>query len=185
MKIKNFELKLIDFGCAKIFSKYKKNFKDTIGTLIYCSPEVIKNNYNRKCDIWSCAVIIYVLLSGHFPFYGKTEEEISKKILTGKFTFDNKHFGNISDEAKDLISKCLTYDKNKRISIEEVLKHTFFSDYINPHNIFEDEIDSKNALISIKNYSQSSKIYQTVLAYLSHNFVDKEQLSKLKKYFIK
>ena len=113
MKIKNFELKLIDFGCSKIFSKYKKNFKDTIGTLIYCSPEVLKNNYNRKCDIWSCGVIMYVLLSGHFPFYGKTEDEISRKILSGKFKFDNKYFEDISEEAKDLIRKCLTYDKNK------------------------------------------------------------------------
>ena len=185
MKIKNFELKLIDFGCAKMFTKHKKNFKDTIGTLIYCSPEVLKNNYNKKCDIWSCGVIMYVLLSGQFPFYGKTEEEISKKILSGKFTFDNKYFSHISDKAKDLISKCLIYDKRKRISVEEVLKHEFFADDLNPNNIFEDEIDSKNALISLKNYSQSSKIYQTVLAYLSHNFANKEQLNRLKKIFYK
>ena len=92
MKIKNFELKLIDFGCAKIFSKHKKNFEDTIGTLIYCSPEVLKNNYNKKCDIWSCGVLMYVLLSGHFPFFGKTEEEIRKKILSGKFIFNSKYF---------------------------------------------------------------------------------------------
>ena len=185
MKIKNFELKLIDFGCSKIFSKYKKNFADTIGTLIYCSPEVLKNNYNKKCDIWSCGVLMYVLLSGHFPFFGKTEKEITKKILSGKFIFDDKYFKNISNKAKDLISKCLIYDKNKRISIEEVLKHEFFADDLNPNNIFEDEIDSKNVLISLKNYSQHSKIYQTVLAYLSHNFADKEQLNKLKKIFYK
>ena len=185
MKIKNFELKLIDFGCAKIFSKYKKNFEDTIGTLIYCSPEVLKNNYNKKCDIWSCGVIMYVLLSGHFPFFGRSEDEITKRILSGKFVFDEKYFSHISSKAKDLISKCLIYDKNQRISIEEVLKHEFFADDLNPNNIFQDEIDSKNALNSLKNYSQQSKIYQTVLAYLSHNFADKEQLNKLKKIFYK
>ena len=185
MKIKNYELKLIDFGCAKIFTKYKKNFEDTIGTLIYCSPEVLKNNYNKKCDIWSCGVIMYVLLSGHFPFFGKTEEEITKKILSGKFKFDERYFSNISDQAKDLISKCLIYDKNKRISIEEVLKHEFFVGDLNPNNIFQDEIDSKYVLNSLKNYSQQSKIYQTVLAFLSHNFADKEQLSRLKKIFYK
>ena len=185
MKIKNYELKLIDFGCAKIFSKHKKNFEDTIGTLIYCSPEVLKNNYNKKCDIWSCGVIMYVLLSGHFPFFGKTEEEITKKILSGKFIFDERYFSGISDKAKDLISKCLIYDKNKRISIEEVLKHEFFADDLNPNNIFQDEIDSKNVLNSLKNYSQQSKIYQTVLAYLSHNFAEKEQLNRLKKIFYK
>ena len=185
MKMKNFELKLIDFGCAKIFSKHKKNFKDTIGTLIYCSPEVLKNNYNKQCDIWSCGVIMYVLLSGHFPFFGRTEEEIKNKILSGKFHFDKKYFCHVSDKAKDLIKKCLMYDKNKRITAEEALKHEFFADDINPNNIFEDEIDSKNALTSLKNYSQQSKLYQIVLAFLSHNFADKVELNKLKKIFYK
>ena len=185
MKIKNFELKLIDFGCAKIFSKYKTNFGEIIGTLIYCAPEVLKNNYNKECDIWSCGVIMYVLLSGHFPFYGKTEEDIKKKILSGKFTFNPKYFSNISEKAKDLIKKCLIYDKHKRISAEEALKHEFFMDDINPNNIFEDDVDTKNVLMSLKNYSQHSKIYQTVLTYLSHNFADKEELNKLKKIFYK
>jgi len=185
MKMKNYELKLIDFGCAKIFSKYKKNFEDTIGTLLYCSPEVLKNYYSKECDVWSCGVIMYVLLSGHFPFIGKTEDEITKKILSGKFTFSDKYFSNVSDKAKDLIKKCLVYNKNKRITAEEALKHEFFADDINPNNIFEDEIDSKNVLISLKNYSQQNKIYQTVLTYLSHNYADKEELNRLKKIFYK
>ena len=185
MKIKNFELKLIDFGCAKIFSKYKTNFGEIIGTLIYCAPEVLKNNYNKECDIWSCGIIMYVLLSGHFPFYGKTEEEIRKKILSGKFTFNPKYFSKVSDKAKDLIKKCLIYDKHKRISAEDALKHEFFMDDINPNNIFEDNIDSKTILLNLKNYTQHSKIYQTVLTYLSHNFADKEDLNKLKKIFYK
>ena len=58
-------------------------------------------------------------------------------------------------------------------------------DDINPNNIFEDEIDTKNVLLSLKNYSQHSKIYQTGLTFLSHNFADKEELNKLKKIFYK
>ena len=185
LKIKNFEIKLIDFGCAKIFSKYKKNFGEIIGTLIYCSPEVLKNNYSKECDIWSCGIIMYVLLSGHFPFYAKTEDEIKKKILSGKFEFNPKYFSNISEKAKDLITKCLIYDKRKRISAQQALEHEFFMDDINPHNIFEDNIDTKNILLSLKNYSKHSKIYQTGLTYLSHNFSDKEELNKLKKIFYK
>ena len=185
MKMKNFELKLIDFGCAKIFTKYKKNFEDTIGTLLYCSPEVLRNNYSKECDMWSCGIIMYVLLSGHFPFFGKTEDDITKKILSGKFVFNKKYFSNVSDKAKDLISKCLIYNKNKRISAEEALKHEFFADDINPNNIFEDEIDSKHVLNSLKNYSNHSKIYQTVLAFLSHNYPDKEEINRLKKIFYK
>ena len=185
MKMKNFELKLIDFGCAKIFTKYKKNFEDTIGTLLYCSPEVLRNNYSKECDIWSCGVIMYVLLSGHFPFFGKSEDNITKKILSGKFVFNKKYFSNVSDKAKDLISKCLIYNKNKRITVEEALKHEFFSDDLNPNNIFEDIIDSKHVLLSLKNFSNHSKIYQTVLTFLSYNYPDKEELNRLKKIFYK
>ena len=128
---------------------------------------------------------MYVLLSGHFPFIGKTEDEITNKILSGKFTFNNKYFSNVSDKAKDLIKKCLVYNKSKRITAEQALKHEFFADDINPNNIFEDEIDSKNVLISLKNFSQQTKIYQTVLTFLSHNYADKEELNRLKKIFYK
>jgi serine/threonine protein kinase len=185
MKLKNFELKLIDFGCAKIFSKNNENFKDIIGTLVYCSPEVLKNNYSNQCDVWSCGVIMYVLLSGHFPFFGKNDEEIEKKILSGKFTFKEKYFRNVSEKAKDLIRKCLIYDKNERITPEEALKHEFFADDISPNNIFLDEIDNKKILLSLKNFSQQSKIYQIVLTFLSHNFADKVESNKLKTIFLR
>jgi calcium-dependent protein kinase len=128
---------------------------------------------------------MYVLLSGHFPFFGKTEEDITKRILSGKFIFNKKYFSNVSEKAKDLISKCLIYNKNKRITAEEALKHEFFADDINPNNIFEDVIDSKHVLNSLKNYSNHCKIYQTVLTFLSHNYADKEEINRLKKIFYK
>lgn len=64
-KIFNYGIKLIDFGCSKIFTRTKKSFSDIIGTLVYCSPEVLSNNYNESCDIWSCGVLMYCLLSGY------------------------------------------------------------------------------------------------------------------------
>ena len=186
LEIKNFELKLIDFGCSKIFTQYRRTFEDTIGTLVYCSPEVLKNNYNQKCDIWSCGVIMYILLSGKYPFYGKTEEEITKKILLGNFNFNDQHFDNVSESAKDLIKKCLIHDKNKRITVKEALKHEFFAGELNINDIFEDKIDTKHILNNLKNNSRKiSKFYQIVLAYLSYNFADKEELKKLRKIFYK
>ena len=186
LKIKNFELKLIDFGCSKIFSQYNRTFEDTIGTLVYCSPEVLKNNYNQKCDMWSCGIIIYILLSGKYPFYGTSEEEITKKILTGNYNFDDKHFDNVSESAKDLIRKCLIHDKNKRITIKEALRHEFFAGEIDINNIFEEKVDTKKVLNGLKcNSKKKSKFYQIVLAYLSYNFADKEELKRLRKIFYK
>ena len=184
-EIRNFELKFIDFGCAKMFNKYKKSFEETIGTLSYCSPEVLLNNYNEKCDIWSCGVILYVLLTGTYPFRGKNEEEISKKILNGKYEFDSIIFKSISNEAKDLIKKCLIYNKNERISAYNALKHPFFKS--ETYNLFYKQINCKNILFSIRNFSftKHSKFYQIVLSFLSHNFAQKYYLKKLKKIFYK
>ena len=184
VEIKNFELKLIDFGCSKMFTTYKKNFEDTIGTLVYCSPEVLLNNYNEKCDLWSCGIILYLLLTGKFPFFGKTENEIIEKILNQKIEFNDEIFEKISDEAKDLIKKCLIHDKNKRISAVEALKHPFFAN-IDLNNIYHEKIDLKEVLSSLKYFSKHSKFYQVVLAFLSHNYAEKSQLDKLKKIFYK
>ena len=184
VEIKNFELKLIDFGCSKMFTTYKKNFEDTIGTLVYCSPEVLLNNYNEKCDLWSCGIILYLLLTGKFPFFGKTENEIIEKILNQKIEFNDEIFEKISDEAKDLIKKCLIHDKNKRISAVEALKHPFFAN-IDLNNIYHEKIDLKEVLSSLKYFSKHSKFYQVVLAFLSHNYAEKTQLDKLKKIFYK
>ena len=174
--IYNYGIKLIDFGCSKIFTRVKKNFSDTIGTLVYCSPEVLLGNYNKSCDIWSCGVIMYYLLSGHFPFEGVTEEQITNKIMEAKFEFDVKHFKNISEEAKDLISKCLKYHPNERISIHQVLNHKFFNDIKGELSFTEEEIMQ---LKNLKAINQKSKFYQLVLTYLSYNFSDNKLLNEL------
>lgn len=57
------------------------------GTLYYIAPEVLKESYNEKCDIWSCGIIMYILLCGYPPFNGKNEKEIIEKILSGKFSY--------------------------------------------------------------------------------------------------
>ena len=127
LRIFNYGIKLIDFGCSKMFTRTKRNFNDVVGTLVYCSPEVLSNNYNEMCDIWSCGVLMYCLLCGYFPFMGSDEEEIIKRILSGKFEFDVEDFNGISYEAKDLITRCLKYEPSKRITIQEALNHRFFN----------------------------------------------------------
>ena len=182
LKIFNYGIKLIDFGCSKMFTRTKKNFSDIIGTLVYCSPEVLANNYNESCDIWSCGVLMYCLLSGYFPFRGENEEEVTSKILAGKFEFDIENFNNISDEAKDLISKCLIQDITKRITIQEALHHRFFNDLRESSKYTKEE---KIKLINLKRLTKHSKFYQLVLTYLSHNFSDNKLLNELTKLYDK
>ena len=183
---KNFELKLIDFGASKIFTKYKRNFEDTVGTLYYCSPEVLKNNYDFKCDIWSCGVTMYILLTGDIPFKGNNEEEIMKSILNDRIDFENNiKLKNISDDAKDLIKKCFIFNSNKRISAKEALNHNFFKSGINKYNLFNDVLidDTINVLNILREYPKYNIITQLFIAFITHNFIDKIYMNKIKKVF--
>ena len=185
--LSHFDIKLLDFGHSKIFSpRICQNLNDTIGTLFYVAPEVLKNSYNEKCDIWSCGVIMYILLSGELPFTGVTEDEIKRKILNGRFCFYKKFFNNISPEAKDLMRKCFIYDPKKRISFKEALNHPFFNDLDDIINKNDVEIinKTKNIIFNILNNShKESKLFQSILVYLVYNFGDKKEISQLKKIF--
>ena len=182
LRIFNYGIKLIDFGCSKMFTRTKRNFNDVVGTLVYCSPEVLSNNYNEMCDIWSCGVLMYCLLCGYFPFMGSDEEEIIKRILSGKFEFDVEDFNGISYEAKDLITRCLKYEPSKRITIQEALNHRFFNDLKKSNKFTDNEIQT---LHSLKGMNKYTKFDQLILTYLSYNFTDNKLLNELSRLYDK
>ena len=101
----------------------KKKLDEKLGTPYYIAPEVLAKNYGPKCDIWSCGVITYIVLSGIPPFNGASDQEIMKKVKSGKFSFADPVWANVSAEAKDFITQLLTLDQNKRPTAEEALKH--------------------------------------------------------------
>ena len=181
LKINNYGLKLTDFGCSKMFTRTKKTFHDVVGTLVYCAPEVLQSNYNEQCDIWSCGVIMYLLLSGYFPFWGQNEEDIEKKILSCDYNFDPKKFANVSEDAKNLIKKCLIADPEKRITVVEALQHKFFND-LKVSKLKQDDI---NILNNLESFPKRSKFYQLVVTYLAYNFGDKHLLNEIGKVFNK
>jgi calcium-dependent protein kinase len=177
----NFEVKLIDFGCSKIFNKSSK-FQGLIGTVQYIAPEVIKNDYTEKCDVWSCGVIMYVLLSGRYPFEGESEEEIEKSVLKGKISFNDPLFKTVSKYAKDLITYLLTYDPNKRPTSLQALKHPFFTHRLS-NSIIMDRNETQLILQNLKKINSKNKFNEAVLTFITHNFSQKDEVFKLKKLF--
>jgi len=122
------DIKVIDFGCSHLF-KANEKYKEIIGTINYNSPEVIKGNYNEKCDIWSVGIIMYILLTGKMPFKGTSRNKIEKQILDKNFHCDgflNLAKANVSAEGYDILTKLLCYDHEKRISAKEALNHPWF-----------------------------------------------------------
>ena len=105
-----------------------KFLDEKLGTPYYIAPEVLNKKYNEKCDIWSCGVILYIILSGVPPFNGANDQEIMKNVKIGKFSFSDSCWSNVSDKAKDLIKKLLTYDIDQRPSAEDAIKHPWITE---------------------------------------------------------
>ena len=68
-------MKIIDFGTSRRFDKITK-MRKKLGTPYYIAPEVLREEYDEKCDVWSCGIMLYILLCGYPPFTGRSEEEI-------------------------------------------------------------------------------------------------------------
>lgn len=128
----NLNVKITDFGFAKILSPDEKLF-DLCGTPGYLAPETLKSNmfdnspgYSYEVDIWACGVIMYTLLVGCPPFWHRKQMIMLRNIMEGKYSFTSPEWADISDAPKDLIRKLLVVDPSQRISIEEALNHSFF-----------------------------------------------------------
>jgi len=164
-------IKICDFGTSKMFEKGAVQRK-LVGSSYYIAPEVLKKNYDEKCDIWSCGVILYILLSARPPFGGESDKEIMENVSLGKYDLKSSPFNHISKSCKDLIQKLLIMDPNKRISAQEALAHNWFKDHKSKEifNQIKDENILKKLLANLKAYKRDSIIQETALAYLVHNF---------------
>jgi len=138
-------IKVIDFGTSQKM-KPKQKMSQAFGTSYYIAPEVLVTDYDEKCDCWSIGVIMFILLSGKPPFDGETDKEIWKKVRDGKYSFSAEEWDDVSEEAKDLIKKLMTYDPKKRISWADALNHPWFSTQINLDNDTGNTLAALNTL---------------------------------------
>uniref|UniRef100_H2T7E5 Serine/threonine-protein kinase n=1 Tax=Takifugu rubripes TaxID=31033 RepID=H2T7E5_TAKRU len=121
------QVKLCDFGFARIIGE--KSFRrSVVGTPAYLAPEVLRSKgYNRSLDMWSVGVIVYVSLSGTFPF--NEDEDINDQIQNAAFMYPPNPWKDISAEATDLINNLLQVKMRKRYSVDKCLSHPWLQDY--------------------------------------------------------
>ena len=178
-----FWIKIIDFGTAKIFEKNKSE-KAVVGSSYYIAPEVLKKQYNEKCDTWSAGVILYMLICGRAPFDGADDEEIIANIRKGSFNQKHKKLVASSPEVQDLVIKLLEVNVNKRLSAAQALKHPWFAKFNGKSlymNIEKEKV--KMYLDRLISYQINSKFQQMVIAFIVHNVPDTEETKDILKIF--
>ena len=161
-------LKLIDFGLSKVIDG-DQNLKGAVGTTFYMAPEVITGNYNEKCDIWACGVILYIMLCGKPPFYSQDEEELKKNICSMKYTFDYPEFKKVSQDAIDLIKKILV-PPEKRLSAAEILQTPWIKE--NAPNATGENL--KQNWEHIEKYSKLNLVQKSIINFTAFHLTSKE-----------
>ena len=182
IKNNDISIKLIDFGTSNYFTQDSK-LSLKIGSPYYIAPEVLNDSYNEKCDVWSCGVLMYILITGKPPFYGKTLTGIIDNVLRGSLDNIQPLLDKVSASARSLIKQLLTRDSQRRISAAEALK----SDWILKHKEVENSKISfeacRDILENIKDFNAIEKLQQATIAYIVHFIGATDEVKKLKKIF--
>ncbi|CAI2386109.1 unnamed protein product [Moneuplotes crassus] len=165
----DFFIKLIDFGMA---TKYEQKKSHIQGTPYYIAPEVLKNCYDSKADIWSLGVLIYILLLGAPPFKASSLKEIFKKILVGKIDFSKEICGSLSEDSLEFIKELLKYDPEERPSAAECLKLPWIKKHSQKRK--DTRKISSIALRNLKKFNSERKLEMAVISYIA-NYVTSEQ----------
>ncbi|KAJ7958500.1 Non-specific serine/threonine protein kinase [Quillaja saponaria] len=122
----NEDLKISDFGLSALPEQLRNDglLHTQCGTPAYVAPEVLrKKGYDgSKADIWSCGVILYVLLAGFLPFQDVNLMNMYRKVFKAEFDFPPW----FSSESRRLISKLLVADPGRRITIPAIMRVPWF-----------------------------------------------------------
>ena len=178
---KNSPIKVIDFGFSKEFknknsNSKQKNMSSKVGTVYYMAPEILQGNYNELCDIWSCGVILYIILCGYPPFQGNNDKEIYQSIQKGKVDFPQNEWKMISKNAKDLILHMLC-PANKRYDAKQVLKHIWVN-----NKAPDSKGELKINIDSLLDFQNSNKLRKVVLTFIASRLRD-EEVNNIKNIF--
>lgn len=123
------DVTIADFGLSKLVHP-EELMKMPCGTLNYVAPEVLTlEGYGREADLWSLGVILYLLLRGELPFYGKGKSEVIQKTLLAKINLESDlAWKNVSLAGKSLLRGLLMKDPSRRLTAQNALLHEWFAD---------------------------------------------------------
>ena len=162
-------IKIIDFSTSAKMVKGVE-MEESKSNIKYTAPEVLKGKYNETRDIWSVGVIMYILLTGVYPFDGKDILKIKAEIELCNVNYKNENLLKCSKECIDLLKELLNKDKN-RISAQKAINHIWFKNLnIKERLTFLPYDKIKKVLEQIMKFKPKKTLQKLCLAYLVRNF---------------
>ncbi|KAK9766788.1 MAPK-activated protein kinase Srk1 [Basidiobolus ranarum] len=115
-------VKIADFGLSKVI--WNKDTMTPCGTVGYTAPEIVKDEgYSKAVDMWALGCVLYTMLCGFPPFYDDDIKVLTEKVARGYYSFLSPWWDDISDSAKDLVSRLLDVNPERRYTINQLLAH--------------------------------------------------------------
>lgn len=116
-------IKLADFGFSARVHEPKSLTKQC-GTPFFVAPEILlRKGYDQQSDMWSVGCIIFLLLSGQLPFMGRSQKELFRKIVAGKYEFKENEWAGVSEDARDLVRGLLVLEPDDRMTAIQAVRH--------------------------------------------------------------
>lgn len=115
-------VKVADLGLSRTL-KEGESFLGAAGTVTHMAPEMFNKKYGTPCDLFSCGVMAYFLLSARLPFAGDTHEAIKSRILSSRASFGTPEWVDITQPAMDFIGGLLKKNPKKRYTAKQALAH--------------------------------------------------------------
>eukprot|EP00916_Digyalum_oweni_P005021 GHVL01008951.1.p1 GENE.GHVL01008951.1~~GHVL01008951.1.p1 ORF type:complete len:437 (+),score=80.77 GHVL01008951.1:607-1917(+) len=166
-------IKLIDFGLASRFDPSSPKMTTPAGTPYYVAPEVLEGgHYSELVDEWAAGVLMYILLCGYPPFNGRNDREIMRKVSKGFFSFPEKDWKDISDEAKDLLRLLICKDVKTRLTAEQALNHPWIKQMAPHSKTIPTQHDA--ILDRFRRFKQLGKLHKAVMTILAQQMEDED-----------
>lgn len=139
-------------------------------------------NYDYKCDIWSCGVILYIMLCGYPPFRGSNDKAVLAQITRGYFSFNGREWTGISTESKALIMKMLTRNPLRRPTAREIFNDPWIQNRFN--NKMKDNILAIKSLKNLSNFRASRQLQKVAMEYIASQLTSTNETNHLRDAFI-
>jgi len=194
-------VKLCDFDLGSGIKFHSGGGSDTtpllntpVGSAEFMAPEIVEAfiddteddfKYDKRCDLWSLGVMMYILLCGYPPFSGSCgnacgwaqggacdlcQLNLFNNIQDGKYEFHQREWGDISAEAKDLIEKLLVKTPKRRLSAGDVLMHPWLNNNNTAELTTPAKIRKNNSSRELSLFAESAAaVNRVVLQHMSMN----------------